>query len=180
MKLSIQDDFWWGVRLQLSSWAGYQSRLGPYGAIDKPKPSDGSLRLIFAPEGRDVEPLSEQELKLINWFEQNEPQVSTAVKQSLIHWCLLDSADRVGQFDYGDDFPKISNEDDLKRNTGLHGITIHQINKNGVPYIGYEFGCTWEEEHGLGVLMHGTRLVEIGFADTALHLWLADQDAKLT
>jgi hypothetical protein len=178
MKLSIQDDFWWGAQLRLESWTGYQSLLGPYGATNKIEPSDGSLRLVFAPEGRDLEPLSMQEHQMIIWFEQNEMQVSAAVKDSLIHWCSLESSERVGQYDYGDDFPKIATESDLKKNIGLHGITIHQVQKNDLPYIGYEFGCTWEEEHGLGVLMHGTRLVEIGFADTALHLWVADRDAK--
>jgi len=40
------------------------------------------------------------------------------------------------------------------------------VEKDGIPYVGFEFGCTWDEEHGLGVLMHGTRTVEIG--DTAM------------
>ena len=35
-----------------------------------------------------------------------------------------------------------------------------------------------DEEHRLGVLMHGTRLVHIGFADVAFVLWRAEQDMK--
>ena len=30
---------------------------------------------------------------------------------------------------------------------------------------------------GLGVLMHGSRVVEVGDADTAFTLWIAKQDA---
>ncbi|MCT7376904.1 hypothetical protein [Chelativorans salis] len=54
MDLSIRDDLWWGADLRLLSWAGYQSRLGPYGSKDKPAPSNGTATLIFAPEGRGV------------------------------------------------------------------------------------------------------------------------------
>jgi hypothetical protein len=49
--------------------------------------------------------------------------------------------------------------------------------KDGLPYVGYEFGRRWDGEHGLGVLMHGTRVVEVGGADTAMTLWIAKRDA---
>jgi hypothetical protein len=178
MDLSIQYDLWWGTHLRLPSWAGYQSRLGPYGSRDKSQPSDGSVRLIFAPEGRGLEPLSEKEIQLISWFEENEPRVSEAVKAAIIRWCSPTSLERIRKFDFDDSFPVIDGEEGLKQNVGLYAVNIHQLDIDGTPYVGYEFGCEWEEEHGLGVLMHGTRLVEVGFADTALHLWIAEEDAK--
>ena len=179
MNLSIQDDLWWGARLRLQSWAGYQSRQGPYTSLDKPEPSDGTVRLIFAPEGRGLDPLSAQELQLISWFEHNEPSVSQAVKQSIIRWCSPDSAARTNEFDFGDDFHDIKTEQDLKRCIGLYSVNIHQVDHGCVPYIGFEFGCEWEEEHGLGVLMHGTRCVQIGQADVAFTLWRVDKDVQL-
>lgn len=177
MNLSIQDELWWGTNLRLPSWAGYQSRLGPYGAIDKPAPSDGTMRLIFAPEGRGTEPLSAEEMRLVSWFEENEPRVSEAVKDAIIQWCSPHSVERATKFDFDDDFPLIAREQDLRRNIGLYAVNIHQLEKSGLPYIGYEFGCAWEDDHGLGVLMHGTRLVDIGHADVAFLLWMAREDA---
>ena len=178
MVLSIQNDLWWGARISLPSWFGYQSRLGAYGSLDKSELSDGSVTLIFAPEGRGLEPLTEQEMGLINWFEQNEPKVSQAVKSALIEWCSPYCAERTSRFDFEEDFPAVANEDDLKRNVGLYAVNIHQVDRGGVPYIGYEFGCQWEEEHGLGVLMQGTRVVNVGFADSAITLWIAEADAE--
>lgn len=178
MELSVKEEFWWGAELQLPSWAGYQSRQGPYGSIDKPGPSDGTVALIFAPEGRGLEPLDEQEKRSISWFEQNEPMVSDAVKAAIIDWCSPNSADRAARFDFADDFPNIRTDEDLKENVGLFAVNIHQIDLGGVPYVGYEFGCEWEAEHGLGVLMQGTRVVEVGFADTAIVLWKAEMDAE--
>jgi hypothetical protein len=46
------------------------------------------------------------------------------------------------------------------------------------PYVGFEFGCTWDDEHGLGVLMHGERVVDVGGAETAFLLWIAERDAE--
>lgn len=178
MELSINDELWWGAELRLPSWAGYQSRLGDYGSKDKWEPSDGAVTLIFAPEGRGVEPLNEQEMSLVRWFEQNEPSVSEQVKLALIQWCSPYSQERANEFDFDDDFPAIANEDDLKRNVGLYAVNIHQVNSDGVPYVGYEFGCEWDDEHGAGVLMHGTKVVRVGLADTAILLWMAEQDAE--
>lgn len=72
----------------------------------------------------------------------------------------------------------IKSADDLRALIGLSSVNVHQVRKDGIPYVGFEFGCTWDDEHGLGVLMHGTRTVEIGGAHTAIMLWIAKQDAQ--
>ncbi len=175
---NVQSNSWWGTRLKLRSWVGYQSRLGPCGSIDRPDPSDGTVDFIFSPGGRGLEPLSSVEAKLVRWFERNEPTVSQAVKKAVISWCSPLCFDRKRKFSFGRDFPKIETEEDLKRYIGLYAINIHHITPNGLPYIGYEFGCDWEEKHGLGVLMHGTRAVDVGFADVAFLSSIAEEDAK--
>lgn len=178
MRLSIVDDTFWGAGLRLPSWVGYQSRLGPYGSIDSPLPSDGSVRFIFAPEGRDLAPLNDEELALLIWFERNEPAVSKSVKDAVIDWCSPNNRTRLEEFDFGNDFPYVANESALMSLVGLHSINMHQLTSSKIPYLGYEFGCVWEEEHGLGVLVHGTRCVKVGFADTAILMWLAEEDER--
>lgn len=162
MQLTLEDDLWWSTTLRLPAWAGYQSRFSPYTSVDKPEPSDGTAKFVVGPDGRGGGPLSADELTLIQWFDNNEPAVSAAVQTAIRGSCPSDL---------------ILSEADLKQNCGLYSVYLHQLIHSGLPYIGYELGCTWEEEHGLGVLMHGTRLVAIGDADTALHLWVAQKDA---
>lgn len=41
------------------------------------------------------------------------------------------------------------------------------ISKDGFAYVGFELGCSWDEEHGLGVLTHKDHVVKIGEAETA-------------
>ena len=75
--------------------------------------------------------------------------------------------------------PAVRSTDDFRSLIGLHSLNVHQVEKDGLPYVGFELGCTWDDEHGLGVLMHGTRVVEIGGADTAILLWMAERDARV-
>jgi hypothetical protein len=165
MKLTLDEDGTWQTLVRLPSWAGYQSRLGPYGSPDSSQPSDGTTRIVFAPEGRDDGPLSPAEKALVDWFAMNEPRVSRAVIDSLLEWTA------------SIDVPQLKIETELARKIGLHTVNIHPISADDMPYLGFEFGCAWDEDHGLGVLMHGTRLIEVGAADTAVLTWIAEWDA---
>ncbi len=73
--------------------------------------------------------------------------------------------------------PDLAAPRDFERLIGLHTVHLHPLEKDGVPYVGFEFGCTWDEALGLGILMHGERPVDIGGADTAFLLWIAERDA---
>ena len=57
----------------------------------------------------------------------------------------------------------------------IHILSVHQ---NGHPYIGYEFSCSWDREHGLGVMMFKDRVIELAGADTSFLSWIARNDVK--
>lgn len=58
------------------------------------------------------------------------------------------------------------------------GAVIYDLSMEGQPYIGIEFSCTWDREHGFGAMLCGNRVVQIGGADTALLRWIAEEDHK--
>ena len=171
--------FFWVAKVKLPSWAGYLDRSGAYGGPGKSVLSDGSVEVVFAPEARDNAPLSKDEISLAEWVLENEEVLAKAAIAA-----ILDEYPKLQElYGYSDEeaaeyMPDISGIDDLKPLIGLYAINIHQIVKDGVPYAGYEFGCTWDDEHGLGVLMHGSRVVEVGGSDTARLLWMAKRDAE--
>ncbi len=74
--------------------------------------------------------------------------------------------------------PEITQVDDLYDLVTLTSVNVHCLSRLGIPYVGLEFSCLWDHEHGVGVLTHGTRIVEVGEADTANLLWIAQQDAE--
>ena len=175
----LEDDLWWAATVQLPSWRGFQSRRGPYGSQDSDSPSGGVVQLVFAPEGRGTEPLTDSEMSSIRWVIDHEASISSALLSSL----LKEYPSLQEQYGYSGEektqlMPDIKSIAGFQDLIGLHAINIHQVEKDGIPYVGFEFGCTWDDEHGLGVLMHGTRTVEIGGADTAILLWIAEEDAK--
>jgi len=74
--------------------------------------------------------------------------------------------------------PNVKSVEGLRSLINLRSIFIHQISPDGIPYVGFEFDCTWGAEHGLGVLVHGARIVDIAGADIAFVLWMAEEDAE--
>lgn len=76
---------------------------------------------------------------------------------------------------------KASSKTDRKGLRGLislRSVNIHDVARAGVAYVGYVFGCTWEEEHGLGVMTHLDRIVAVGAADTAILTEIAEKDRR--
>jgi|SRR6185437_1384429 len=178
-QFSLEDNPWWTTKAILPSWKGFQSRKGSYGAQDTIVASDGTVKIVFAPEGRGNEPLTSSEISAIDWVIEHEASMS----QALLSFLLKEYPSLQKQYGYSGKeeaelMPDIRAAEDLHSLIGLSAINVHQVQKDGIPYAGFEFGCTWDEEHGLGVLMHGTRTVQIGGADTAILLWIAEEDAQ--
>jgi hypothetical protein len=73
--------------------------------------------------------------------------------------------------------PELRDASEFRDLIGLNSMTVHVLQAGGVPYVGLELGCTWDDEHGLGCLLHGTRIVAIGGVDSAILLWIAERDA---
>lgn len=55
-------------------------------------------------------------------------------------------------------------------------LYVHDVYRDGQPYVGYQFRAEWDIEHGVGVLMNGMRIVEVEGADTAFIGWNAERD----
>ena len=171
------DGYAWTTEVKLSSWCGFQSRRGDYASRDSAAPSDGAVEVIFAPEGRNNSPLEKAEVDLVNWAIRND----SATLQSLLESLLSRyPAIRRASFECDTEpslVPEVADVEGFRKLIGLSSLYVHPIHKDGIPYVGYGFGCTWDVEHGLGVLVHGTRVVEVGGADTAFLLWIAEEDA---
>lgn len=173
--------FSWTMRCRLSSWAGYLDRSGIYGGAGQQQASDGTVEIVFAPEGRDNSPLQADELLLVRWFLDNEARVYDAVKMAIVdaYPNLISGYGRSAE-EQAELLPDYLDCDGMQRLIGLYAVNVHQTRKGDEPYLGFEFGCTWDAEHGLGVLTHGSRVVRVGGADTAILLWMSEEDAQLT
>jgi|SRR5579871_1220871 len=170
------NEYFWVTSARLPAWAGYQIRNGPYGGVSASGRTDGTVQILFAPEGRGDEPLSDHEVRLVEWVINNQDAIHHSMLEKLfeeypsmreqaLDWFDEDEAKKV--------LPKIRFPNQLKDIVGISSINVHKIEQDGKPFIGIELGCTWEIEHGVGILLHGEKALEIGGADTAILLWRA-------
>ncbi len=165
----------WKATVELESWKGIH-----YSRNAETRVSDGRVDTVFAPEGWDGRPLSASDVRLVEWFVDNEAAVSKAALEALLDAypeMQNDIADFLEDNEELHLMPDVGSTDDLRKLIRLGGVFIHQI-PGDVPYTGLSFSCSWEREHGLGILMRGTRLVRIGGADVSFLLWMARQDAE--
>lgn len=169
------DGYFWTTYANLPAWTGFQVRNGPYGAISSDEKSSGIHKIVFAPEGRDGQELNDGERSLVQWVVDHEKAIHDEVIALLFK--LYPAIQTTYLEAYGEDgndiLPDISELNEIKSIVGIVTIHVHQVSKNGIPYIGIELGCDWDEEHGAGILLHGSTPLEVGGADTAFLLWMA-------
>lgn len=174
------NEHFWATSAKLPAWSGYQIRNGPYGRVSQKGRSDGTVHIIFAPEGQDNSPLSGQETKLVKWLIDNQEAVHDSMLEKLfdeypamrdeaLDWFEEDEETRV--------LPAVRYPEQLKDIVGISTVFVHQIEKGGKPFIGVELGRTWQVGHGLGILLCGSIPLEIGGAETAFTIWIAKKYA---
>jgi hypothetical protein len=165
----------WTAAVELPLWAGFQSRGRAYGAQGD-EASWGLVTLFLDRAGNDLSQPNAVELRRAEWFlAEQAAQQQALIAGLLAEWPVIR---RDYLQTYGEELtPEVASSDDLRGLMGLHSVHLHEIEAGGLPYVGYELGCTWAEEHGLGILMHGQRVVKIGSADIAFETEFAAADA---
>lgn len=74
------------------------------------------------------------------------------------------------------ELPKIETIDDMKENILFQQFYLHPYAKDGIAYFGLSFACTWDPDHGAGVLLHKDRIIDIGQAEEGFRTEACDDD----
>jgi hypothetical protein len=143
------------------------------GAFDTNAASDdrhkeGDFELwIETPEQEKVRPSSSQEFAFVQ-FLGNEPSICAMVVGAIYDLYRSDCKFwRTGENPFSRiALPSIDFRDGLKRLIRLAGFHVLHQSRDGCALKGFSFNCSWDVEHGLGVIVHGTRLIQI--ADNAI------------
>jgi len=165
------DTYSWVGEVRLPSWAGFQSRRGPYASVSDATPSDGTARLTVEAKAR---PTSEQ-VAAFRHLLDNEASVAEAVASALLDYypgereAYLDAYD----LEESDEVPEVTDVSGLRSLVGLGSVHVLSLASDGVACIGFEFGCVWDSEHGAGVMTHHGRVIATGQADCSFVEWMA-------
>jgi hypothetical protein len=174
------DDYFWTGEVVLRTWAGFQSRRGAYGSVSSANESDGSATLTVTPQDDESRtPPTPEQAQAFQHLLDHEEAVSASVKEAIFaaYPGLRES------YGYDDEeaekiMPEIDSPEQLRPLIGLSNVHVLTVAKEGIAYIGFEFGCTWDCEHGLGMMTYRDRVVEVGGADTSFLGWIAERDAR--
>ena len=163
--------------IKLTAWSGYQSRQGAYASVDQEQ-SDGSARLqVGGDMVIDNPEITREHINAYNFLTQYQDKIKDAILASL----LTQYKDLQEQYGYDPEeaasiMPDVNNISQFKSLIGLSTVHLLNVSKDDTAYVGYQFGCTWDDEHGLGVMTHKDRVIEIGGADTSFLTWVAERD----
>jgi hypothetical protein len=173
------DSFCWSGEVVLATWAGFQALRGGYGAISGAAPSDGSVLLnVDSPDENARAAPSHAQATAFQYLLDAQVAVQTAILKSLLQAYPAMRA----RYDYPPEeaqlMPEVRSPEQFRELIGLSTLHILAVAKGGCAYVGFELGCLWDEEHGLGLLTHQERVVDLGGADTAFLGWNAETDAR--
>lgn len=158
-------------QITLPAWIGFQSRQGFYGSKDRNGTSNGLVKVLI--NGRQVDYVkttTQEQINALSFLHDNADKIRDEILNALFNELS------VIKDIYEDLVPEINNISDFKNVLGLSTIHVMDSDKDGIAYLGYEFGCDWDDEHGLGIMMHKERVIEIGQADTSFNSWITYKD----
>lgn len=115
-----------------------------------------TFHLEMENDGDDFERPQVFQQNALDYFFKNQASVLNALCQSVI--------DHAPEFIklYGAVFPELKSIADVKKNISISSIHILGAQKENHSYLGFDCWCSWDEEHGLGVLMHNERCIDAG------------------
>jgi len=179
LEFQLEHDFFWTTKLQSDFWRQFSGpNLSAEANVSNGEAAE--IHVAVAPEARDTAPLNPDEIGLVGRVVESLDETSEAALASFLRYypVMKKNLDGYDAEEREALMPDVTSVQELSSLIDLKAIWVHQITKSGLPYVGLEFDCTWDEEHGLGILMNGIRVVEIGDADVAITLWIAEGDAE--
>lgn len=161
-KLRWNDYFWEGKAI-LPAFAPFQQ----YSSVKKP--GKGTLGLSVKTKGDEPVPLTPEQLTALAQLKSRAKALGEAALKAIYkkypQWRETydpDSDDTI-------EMPVLKSAEGLRKLIRIHTVHLWTTAKGGESYVGLEISCSWDGEHGLGVLTHKGKVTDIGGADTAFN-----------
>jgi hypothetical protein len=175
------DGYSWEGEVVLPSWRAFHTPRGRAVRAKNHGPSEGTVRIRFKAAGN--EPPAESQTAAYRWLLDHEAESTSAVLSAAFAEYpryreeFIDAYDDEDAQSAAQQAPPLERAEELSALMEPYCVFVLPVEKDGVAYVGFEFKCVWEAEHGLGVLTHKGRVVEVGHAPTAFDARLARKDA---
>ena len=160
--------------IALKAWDGYLVKRWENGKAI----SDGTVKLHFACNTHSTPDEWQAEIDAYNYLVQNQYEIRDGIIRSLIDkfdWLReyydLDPADNTGLPDIT---PDNQNDIDLRPFIGPETVSILEQTRDGMAYLEWHLNCTWDVEHGVAVVTHKERVIDLDRGET--DIWKIFED----
>lgn len=161
----IKVDIFWEGTIQLTEWEKY------FGNKLDVKLNVGGDSI--------VDEITEVHENAFNYFvEQQSSILNIAINKIYLNYLSWQE-----EYGYDEDekpslMPDLTCIEDLKSLIKPQKVYIMDIEMESIAYCGIDFQCRWDDEHGLGIMFHKSRIVKVGGSDTAFMTWIAEEDKE--
>lgn len=148
----------WSGRCKVAAFAPF--RQTPHGKGKAPTTFD-----LFVDADDGAEPVPSQ-VRAFESFVEHEASICAVVLDAIFRWYERWRKQDPEWFEMCD-CPEIGKSDELRDLMEFDSLRIRGDEFKGTALIGLSFDCEWDDEHGLGVLMHRGTILDLGGADVA-------------
>ena len=172
------DEFFWTGEDRFPEWESFQDRTGAYGALNSTGQPPRPASVHIQPANRALKtPPSVEQSSAYEYLKSNGAAVVAAILDALLAaYPKLRESYRDAIDDYEEVMPEVSDPNDFRRLIGLGTVHVQNVARDALAYIGFEIGCTWDDEHGVGVVTHKDRVIEVGGASESFSMWPGKRD----
>ena len=167
-------------KVSLPIWKDFQNRQVAYGSLDESENLNGEFGISIGGDMVVDNPTIKMEhTNAYDYLATHSEQVQNSILTRL----LAEYKNLQTEYGYQEDkakefMPVVDKIEQFKKLIGLSQIHIMEVSKDNISYVGYEFSCTWDDEHGIGFMTHKQRIIDFGGADTSFLTWVAKKDLK--
>lgn len=116
------------------------------------------------------------EAALVEWLVDNESAVVSSAFAALAReYPRLRSESLDAAPDLITSLPEHVDDQELRQLATVSALVVHPLVHSGLPVVACVMECAWDEEHGVGMVLHGTRVLRVGQQSDATMLWAARQ-----
>lgn len=167
-------------KIALPVWKDFQSRQGVYGSLDGKAKLNGEFGISVGGDMFMENPtITAEHINAFEYLSTHAEEICDAIlARFLVEYKNLQEEYGFDQADAKEVMPDVEHTGQFKDLIGLSQIHLMNVSKDNFAYVGYEFGCNWDDEHGIGFMTHKSRVVAFGGGDTSFLTWVAEEDLE--
>ena len=153
----------------LEAWDGYLNKRWENGKVI----TDGTIKLHIGSYNQNIPRDWQPEINAYNHLLQNQYEIRDNIIRSLIE--KFDWLKETYDWDQDDDItPETKADFNFKPFIGTQSLSFSEESRNDISYLEWLFYCVWDEEHGLAVITHQDRVIDLDGGET--DIWKIYED----